>query len=103
MHGRAIALEIDNLHRELETLGQNGKWSELAAVMKRRDELLSKVPDIDRAIIFRAALRINERTLWCGAMRSSSFSILKSGFFVSMVFCFSVCDFMRKFSFVFGY
>ncbi len=63
VHGQAIALEIDNLHRELETLGQNGKWSELAAVMKRRDELLSKVPDIDRAIIFRAALRINDRML----------------------------------------
>lgn len=62
-HGQAIALEIDNLQRELETLAQNGKWSELAAVMKRRDELLSRVTDIDRAIIFRAAVRSTDRML----------------------------------------
>ncbi len=62
-HGQAIALEIDNLQRQFETLGKNGKWSKMAAVMKRRDELLSKVPDIDRAIIFRAAVRSTDRLL----------------------------------------
>ncbi len=62
-HGQAIALEIAKLQREFETLGQNGKWSNMAAVIKRRDELLSNVPDIDRAIIFRAAVRSTDRML----------------------------------------
>ena len=60
---QAIALDIDDLQRQLEILAQNGKWSELAALMKGRDELLSKVTDSDRAIIFRAAVRSNDRVL----------------------------------------
>ena len=60
---QAIAHKIDNLQRQLEILAQNGKWTELAALMKRRDELLSKVTDIDRAIIFSAAVSSNARVL----------------------------------------
>ena len=62
-HGPAIGLEIDDLHRELEFLARNGKWSELAALMKRRDQLLDKVGDSDRAIVFRAAVRSNDHLL----------------------------------------
>ena len=60
---QAIAPEIDELQRQLEILAQNGKWTELAALMKRRNELLPKVTDSDRTIIFRAAVRSNDRVL----------------------------------------
>ncbi len=62
-NGLPLAAEIADLHRNLEILAQDGKWSELADVMQRRDELLHTVTDIDRAILFSAAVRSNERLL----------------------------------------
>lgn len=62
-NGPAIGDEIDDLHRKLETLAQNGKWSELTALMQRRDELLPKVTDIDRAVVSISTVRANDRVL----------------------------------------
>ena len=63
IHESAIADEIDDLQRELETLAKSEKWSELALLLKRRDKLLSKVPDFDRATTISAAIQSTDRWL----------------------------------------
>ena len=56
-------IKIDNLHRELESLAADGKWSELAAVLKRRDTLLSEVTNTDRHMTVKAVIQSNNHLL----------------------------------------
>lgn len=55
--------EVELLNLALEALAGNGEWSELQAVMQRRDALLRDVGAGEKAQIYRSTLRSNERVL----------------------------------------
>lgn len=59
----AIAVEIEDLHRRLEILARNSRWPEFAEAIKRRDELLVTISGSERASVFQATVRSNERLL----------------------------------------
>lgn len=58
-----IAAEIDALQQRLQSLAEADDWSGFATAMQRRDELLPKVAAADRAVVFTAAVSVNERLL----------------------------------------
>lgn len=61
--GRAIGVRIDCLNRKLEALAMNGEWAELPHVIKDRDDLLSRAPDLEQAALLQAAVCSNDKIL----------------------------------------
>lgn len=61
--GAATAGDVELLNHALEALAGSGEWSELQAVMRRRDALLGEIGADDKARIYRLALCSNERIL----------------------------------------
>lgn len=59
----AIVAEIEALQQRLESLADAGDWSGFAIAMQRRDELLPMVAVNDRANLFAAVMRANDRML----------------------------------------
>lgn len=55
--------EVELLNHALEGLAGNGEWSELQAVMRRRDALLRDIGAGEKAQIYRSTLQSNERVL----------------------------------------
>ena len=74
-------IKIDNLHRELESFAEVGKWSELAALLQRRDKLFSEVTNIDHDMTVKEVIKSNNRLLQLAlADRQASRSVLSAAF-----------------------
>ena len=59
----SMAGQIEILTHALEALAAGGEWSDLEALMRRRDALLDEVGADEKASVYRSALESNERLL----------------------------------------
>ena len=59
----STAGQIEILTHALEALAAGGEWSDLEALMRRRDALLGEVGAGEKTKVYRSALESNERLL----------------------------------------
>ena len=62
-NGHGIRCKLDKLHAKLESLARNGEWSEFSNAMVHRDDLLAQLPEIEQGVVYKAAVRTNDRIL----------------------------------------